>query len=147
MDNDSDYITLLKRFEGYSAVPYLDSEDYMTIGYGNLLSKTVIDPAEILLVISEPVALLMMRTKADALYIILGRTLPFFLSLNIPKQDVLVSMAYQLGIEGLMDFKRMLAALHNAEYKLARTEALDSLWAKQTPNRAAHHAYILGKQY
>ena len=45
-------------------------------------------------------------------------------------------MAYQLGVEGVMKFKKMIAALQNGDYDRAADEMADSLWAKQTPSRA-----------
>jgi lysozyme len=45
-------------------------------------------------------------------------------------------MTFQMGLGALLKFKKMLAALQARDYTSARTEALDSAWAKQTPQRA-----------
>jgi lysozyme len=45
-------------------------------------------------------------------------------------------MAYQMGVEGVQGFSKMIAALQVGDYPRAADEALDSLWAKQTPARA-----------
>jgi lysozyme len=37
---------------------------------------------------------------------------------------------------GVLKFQKMLAALQARDYNAARREALDSAWAKQTPQRA-----------
>ena len=51
-------------------------------------------------------------------------------------QGALVSMAYQLGCTGLMGFKGMLSALEQGDCPTAKAEALDSDWARETPERA-----------
>jgi lysozyme len=51
-------------------------------------------------------------------------------------QDVLVEMAYQIGVNGLLKFKKTLALIKQGKYKEASIEMLDSKWAKQTPRRA-----------
>lgn len=50
--------------------------------------------------------------------------------------EVLLNMAYQLGTNGLFKFKKMLTALNNQSYKEAIKEMEDSIWHRQTPNRA-----------
>lgn len=46
------------------------------------------------------------------------------------------NMCFQLGINGLLKFKKMLHALEIGDYAGAKREALDSQWAQQTPERA-----------
>jgi len=55
----------------------------------------------------------------------------------------LLNMAYQLGVSGLLNFSKMLTALQAGDREEAAREALDSLWAKQTPNRARRVALLL----
>ena len=43
-------------------------------------------------------------------------------------QMVLVSMAYQMGVTGLMNFKNTFGYIKNQDYKSASVEMLDSLW-------------------
>ena len=45
-------------------------------------------------------------------------------------------MAYQMGVNGVMGFRKMLGAIVNGNYRLAAQEGMDSRWANQTPNRA-----------
>lgn len=62
---------------------------------------------------------------------------PWFAGLNQPRQAALINMAFQLGLEGLAGFPRMLACLRDGRFAEAETHALDSKWAKeQTPARA-----------
>ena len=45
-------------------------------------------------------------------------------------------MTFQMGLGGVLKFKKMLAALQVKDYTTARREALNSAWARQTPQRA-----------
>lgn len=63
------------------------------------------------------------------------------------RKRALINMAYQLGVGGLMGFKRMLWACQHGRYKEAAEEALDSKWAKQTPARARRIANMLVAGY
>ena len=45
-------------------------------------------------------------------------------------------MCYQLGVTGVSKFKKTIAYLQNKQWEEASVEMLDSLWARQTPNRA-----------
>jgi hypothetical protein len=48
--------------------------------------------------------------------------------------DFLIIMTFQLGINGVKKFKRMMTAL-KAKNREAIVQAKDSLWYRQTPNR------------
>jgi lysozyme len=53
---------------------------------------------------------------------------------------VLVGMAFQMGTEGLLKFKNTLAMVQAGDYESAAKGMLQSLWARQTPERAARMA-------
>jgi lysozyme len=46
-------------------------------------------------------------------------------------------MAFQMGIAGLLKFHTTLARIRRGDYYGASTSMLSSLWASQTPTRAA----------
>ena len=52
-------------------------------------------------------------------------------------------MCYQMGFTGFTKFKRAIAHMKNREWQLASEEMLDSLWARQTTNRAKQLADIV----
>jgi lysozyme len=56
---------------------------------------------------------------------------------------VLLDMAYQMGVKGLLGFKKMNDAIGVEDYQLAANELLDSNYARQTPNRANRNAELL----
>lgn len=60
----------------------------------------------------------------------------WFTGLDEARQQCILEMAYQMGVEGVQGFSKMIAALQVGDYPRAADEALDSLWAKQTPARA-----------
>lgn len=63
------------------------------------------------------------------------------------RKHALVNMAFQLGVNGLLRFKKMLWQMQHGNYKEAYKEALDSHWAKQTPERAMRIAKMIRDGY
>lgn len=132
--NPLDYICLK---EGFRATVYRCSEGYPTIGYGWLIGAkgASLEPFNYM-VISEPAAKAQCAETVDELVKTLSKVIVPWYILTPTRQAMLVSMAYQLGINGLLKFKRMLKAIENADFDTAALEGLDSRWAKQTPARA-----------
>lgn len=64
-------------------------------------------------------------------------TLPWFASLNEPRQAVLIGMAFQLGVAGMLAFTRTLAAIRDERFRDAAEHMRVSKWAQQTPRRVA----------
>ena len=56
--------------------------------------------------------------------------------INNTAKEVIINMVYQIGEGGVSKFKNMWKALDREDYGEASFQMLDSLWAKQTPNRA-----------
>ena len=52
------------------------------------------------------------------------------------RRDAVINMAFQLGVSGFLGFKKMIKALDERNWNKAYEEALNSDWAKQTPERA-----------
>ena len=57
---------------------------------------------------------------------------------NSPEEvrDVVTNMCYQLGVSGFSKFKKTIYLLETEQYQEASIELLDSLYARQVPNRA-----------
>ena len=112
--------------EGFVAKPYADpihGWEVPTFGHG-------------LTYITEEESKRIVANRVVGLDQELSRKLPYYRSLPDDVQDVLVEMAYQIGVSGLLKFAKMLAKLEQGEYVQAAQEGLDSRWAKQTPGRA-----------
>ena len=52
-------------------------------------------------------------------------------------------MCYQMGLSGVLKFKRALAAMEIKNWEMAADEMLDSLWARQTSRRANELADLI----
>lgn len=70
----------------------------------------------------------------------LNAHIPWWTSLDDLRQDVLVNMAFNMGVEGLLGFPHMLACAHGGDYAGASEQMLDSKWARQLPKRSARLA-------
>ena len=120
----------LKRDEGLRLTIYEDTEGIPTLGFGhNLRTPISTDIAEAMLVED-------LRIRANAL----EQVFPWLVELSEPRQGVLYMMAFNLGVGGLLGFRRMLAALKEHDYQRAAVEMLDSTWAKQVGARAVRLA-------
>lgn len=114
---------------GYQAFVYNDSVGVATIGVGRNISKT----GEGLSIYEQD---LMLNNDITSKTIEVLRAIPASVALDTIRFEVLVNMAFNLGIAGLLKFPKFLAALRSANYTLAATEMLDSTWAKQVGARA-----------
>jgi len=125
--NKTRLINSIKRHEGKRNLPYRDGEGKLTIGYGhNLENKPLPD---------DVLELLLRHDVEDA---ITGAraALPCFDSLDEVRQEVVVEMVFNLGLNGFKSFKRMLRALQDYNYAAAADEMLDSRWREQVGKRA-----------
>ena len=123
----------LKQSEGYKSTVYKCTQGYDTIGYGFAIKD---------LILSEEISTMILIEKLDGISERLSGH-DFYISSPDDVRDVLVEMAYQMGISGLLKFKRTLQYISEKNYEMASVEMLDSLWAKQTPNRAKHLSEIV----
>lgn len=146
--NDRTLLARIQREEDFRHVPYKDSLDIWTVGWGSNMHYL---PAEELAAVwSMP-----NRTDGPGITEDQGRvfmladvrfTLDYLQSLSWwpsctrAQQLAFADMAYQLGPPRFRQFKRMLAACRRGAWDKAADEALDSLYAKQAPNRAARVA-------
>lgn len=113
----------IKQEEGFKGVVYKCTEGFDTIGYG---TKLPINEEEATLLLEYRLN----KTRANLLSSLYNYDLPNEV------WDILLNMSYQLGVGGVLKFKKMLEALKNKDYVEASKQGMDSLWAKQTPNRA-----------
>ena len=114
--------------EGLRLKPYRDTLGKLTIGVGRNLDDVGISEAEAGVLLDNDIA--GHREQLE-------RALPWVVSRSVACEEALTNMCFQLGLGGLLGFKSMLACLQAGDYDGARQHALDSAWARQTPNRAA----------
>ncbi len=129
-----DLIQKIKEHEGFRKKPYLCTEGHLTVGYGFRLDY---------LELSETVADLILREKIGILHNRLCERFDWFLPLPETIQDCIMNQAYQMGVNSVSKFKKMIKHLKAENWKEASKEMLDSKWARQTPNRAKELAKIV----
>lgn len=59
-----------------------------------------------------------------------------YLHLSNARQAVLINMAFNMGVSGLLLFKKMFKAISNYDFEQAATEMLNSKWAGQVGCRS-----------
>lgn len=143
--------------EGFRAEPYLDTKRLWTFGIGFCLERTYItcpmwkyllDNKLIDIRITREGAEYLTQQRLDVLAIGVPRLFKNWHALNEVRRNVLLSMAYQMGVEGLAEFRNMRAAIDRGDFKEAAKEGLDSKWAKvDSPARAKRHMLQLERGY
>jgi len=137
-------IKILKSDEGWRPKAYYCTEGYPTIGYGfKCGGKGDRLPTAVMSVSDGEDALLAKCEHLDSRISSMARIGKIYLSQSEIRRATLISMAYQLGLSGVSDFKKMWKALEESDYKKAAKEALDSLAARQAPKRWARNAYMI----
>lgn len=116
----------LKKDEGLKLKPYHCTEGFLTIGYGrNLEHKGITQEEANHLLLNDIITVETQLQEYD-----------FYTIQPDQVKEVLINMCFQLGLTGLLKFKKFIKALESKDYYLASLEMMDSRWAKQTPNRA-----------
>ena len=125
----------LERHEGLRLKPYLDTATppRLTIGYGRNLDDVGISREE---------ADYMLANDIDKVERELD-TIDEYLALDRIRQTVIGNMTFNLGFHGLMQFKRMWAAIGRCDYEKAAEEMLKSKWRRQVGYRALELAEIM----
>jgi lysozyme len=145
----SNLVDSVSAHEGFRATPYKDTEQLWTVAKGRCLETNPLSPAEwkylldnklITLSVTLAGADWLMLRQIDATEKECARVFDFWPGLDEVRREALVEMGYQMGIERLLGFRRMLGAIRRQDWGSVRTEALDSRWARQTPKRAEHLA-------
>ena len=132
-------ISLLQYEEGFREKPYLCSEGYPTVGTGIRIGPKGADLKNYEFTVPREV---------DAVWLqsILNSTMKDMLSneriakamnvLDEARTAVLVSMAYQMGVAGLAQFKNTLYLVETKQFEEAAKSMLDSKWARQTDRKS-----------
>jgi lysozyme len=142
--NTDALIALVKDDEGWLPYGYddrtskpVECSGWLTIGYGFLIDarKGVGLP--------RPVAEFWLRYAVNERLDELRKRWPAFDRMHADVQLAVASMAYQMGVSGVLQFKHMLASLERDERTQAASDALQSVWATQTPRRARKIAGLI----
>jgi lysozyme len=120
--------------EGFSSSVYKCTEGHDTIGHGFKISE---------LYLPKEISLRLLRIKISEKMLQIKQIMPWYSELPKEAKIVVFDMVYQMGISGFLKFKKSIKHLKEHNFKKASLEILDSLWAKQTPNRANRNSKIL----
>lgn len=146
MNQKSEIIPLLREEEGVRYTPYVDSLGYPTTGIGFKLGPQGAPLSHYTFTLSDKTIDAWLSDNVDAVRSSMQQDDEIAAALthcNQPRKDILTSMAYQMGVNGLDDFHHMLSAVVAEDWEEAASQMLDSTWAKQTPERAQRHADVM----
>lgn len=126
--NRDELVKQLIADEALRLKPYRDTKGKLTIGVGRNLEDRGITKDEAMHLLSNDIA----EVCAD-----LDHAFVWWKDMSERRQIVLASMCFQMGLGGLLTFKKTLGAMRVGDYHRAADEMLDSKWAREdSPNRA-----------
>lgn len=125
--------------EGLRLKPYRDTVGKLTIGVGRNLEDKGLTKDEALFLLRNDIAEV---TEALSKY-------EWYNRLDPVRQKVIIDMAFNLGLAGLLGFKKMIAALEQGDYYQAYVEMVNSRWFSQVRTRAVRLAEMMrtGEDY
>jgi len=134
MNNKRDLIAL---HEGRVPHAYQDSLGYWTIGVGHLIDRRKGGR------LPEHIIDALLDYDIELHEGELTRALPWVDNLDPVRRTVLIDMAFNLGIKGLLGFKNTLAAVKDGRWDDAASGMLASKWASQVKSRAVRLADMM----
>jgi len=117
---------LIKQHEGFVSKPYIDV-NHFSVGYGTNLMDGI-SRAEAQLLLTHRLAIREEQLKRYSWY----------KKANNTRKAVLLDMAYNLGLGGILGFKSMIWALDRGYYHGAANQLKSSVWCKQVKTRCTH---------
>lgn len=137
---------LLIEDEGLKQFPYLDccgkhwkkcscqEKGNLTIGVGRNLDSLGLSENEVAGLLSNDVK----RVTA-----LIERNFPWFQKISTPRRVVIISMVFNMGIDGFKEFKKLIKCIESGDFYSACKEMLNSKWAGQVKGRATRLALIM----
>ena len=119
--------------EGFRAKPYPDQNGILTIGFGTNIGEGI----------TRREGEFLLRERLAGTYQTLTGDLPWLSGTPEGQQAAILDMGYQIGAHGVLEFHDMLSALEADNCPTAKAAALDSAWARETPQRAKRVTEIL----
>lgn len=124
-----DVLEQIVRDEGCILHAYQDSEGYWTIGSGILIDERKGGG------ITQEESDYLTKNRIEERTIRLS-SYSWFRALDEVREAVILNMAYNLGVDGLLKFEKMLAAVEKKDWTAASFEMMNSSWASQVKDRA-----------
>ena len=128
---------LTRYFEGRDAHAYQDSKGFWTLGYGRNIDKRN-GPG-----LRESEMIFMLENDLRETEQHLMMALDFYRDLNAPRQAVLLDMAFNMGVAGLLKFHTMLERLRDKDYRGAATAMTQSKWKTDVGPRRWRPLFVM----
>lgn len=125
---------MLTRHEGFKSGVYKDSRGFNTVGFGRCLDTNPLTRDEALYLMQGPLT----AARTD-----LVTSFAWFPILDAIRQAVLMDLCYNIGIAGVLGFKKMISAMAAGDYDSAAAELMNSQYATQVGSRAKELAQML----
>ena len=125
----------LRRDEGVKYVKYPDSKGIPTTGVGHNLKASPL-PAGWTFPLNDGQVNQLLNHDLTVTFAALDLHLPWWRTLSEVRQRVVANMAFNMGIDGLLEFKNTLNFIKTTDYKAASFGMLQSAWSKQVGERA-----------
>ena len=111
--------------EGLKLKPYRCTAGKLTIGVGRNLETKGISENEALFLLRNDIEEVTRQLELFGWYVALGPV----------RRKVLIDMAFNLGMAGLLGFQKMIEALERGDYEAAADEMVYSRWYRQVGER------------
>ena len=139
----------LMQHEGFSEKIYVDSTGNKTIGYGYNLDANPLRLSDYTLQklisagINKAAAHELLEQQCANIERELINKILWWSKLSYVRQAVFINMSYNLGVNGMLGFTKMMSAASVGRYTDAAIEMLNSRWATQVKGRSIELAYMM----
>jgi lysozyme len=141
-DDGRKFLAQLKRHEGAKRnldgrhIAYRCPAGALTIGYGHNLDANPVPGIAASSQLTDDQADRLLSIDVQRYAEQLDLKLPWAKDLDAPRYAVLLNMAFNMGLSGLLGFKNTLGMIKAGQYASAGAGMLESKWAKQVKGRA-----------
>lgn len=139
-------IEILNFEEGYREAPYWDTRKFPTVAGGIRIGPQNSPLNQYQFTVPRRAGDVWKQCLVEAKTASMNRQPAIVAALsqcNDARRDILCSMAYQMGVAGLAGFTNTLGMIARGDFTGAAGGMLNSLWARQTPDRARRHAEVM----
>jgi len=129
-----DLVTRLRRDEGVRYRPYVDSRGFETVGVGHKILPSEKNRFSQFVALSDGQVNFILNEDIAAKRAQLG-ALPWYAALDPIRQDAICNMAFNMGVEGVLGFHHMIAALEAQNWQEASDQCAAPHWIAEVHER------------
>lgn len=147
IEGNKKFLAQLKRHEGKVVnseglhTAYFCPAGKLTIGYGHNLTDNPIKGLNKFSKVSEEEALAILAGDCSVIARTLDSSLDWWRNIGEARSAVLLNMAFNMGVSGLLSFKNTLRLVRDSKFEDAANEMLLSRWAGQVGRRAVELSF------